>query len=110
MFEPVVRSLLDNLENNSKLFFEKIELPEIIHELESIKNRMEQVSLVDIKYFLKSIVPTLSKIFTHFTENRGNDPISNSSSYRARMIIMEIFLRMVYDEQLTEIYHIILNL
>jgi len=83
---------------------------ELITELNNIKGKMEVGTLNDIKYFLKILIPSLVEIFTHFTKNEGNDASTIFFSYQARMAIMDIFLRMVYDESLTEIYHLILNL
>jgi len=72
--------------------------------LTTLRTRMDQLHYNDSRYLLRRLLPTLVELFNRLISNRENE------NYQLKVAILDIFQRIILDDQLIENYQQILGL
>lgn len=72
--------------------------------LTTLKSKMDQLHYNDSKYLLRKLLPTLVELFNKLILNKENENI------QLKVAILEIFQRIILDDQMIENYQQILGL
>jgi hypothetical protein len=77
---------------------------EMVEWLTTLKTKMDQLHYNDSKYLLKKLLPTLVNQFVILIENKQEENLD------VKTAILDIFQRIILDDQMIENYREILNL
>ena len=77
---------------------------EMVEWLTTLKTKMDQLHYNDSKYLLKKLLPTLVSQFVILIEN------TQEENLEVKTAILDIFQRIILDDQMIENYREILNL
>lgn len=76
----------------------------MIEWLTTLKSRMDQLHYNDSKYLLRRLLPTLVELFNKLIFQKDNENI------QLKIAILDIFQRIILDDQMIENYQQILGL
>ncbi len=72
--------------------------------LTTLKTRMDQLHYNDSKYLLRKLLPTLVHLFSKLIQDKTNE------NFALKVSILDIFQRIILDDQMIENYQQILEL
>ena len=76
----------------------------MIEWLTTLKSRMDQLHYNDSKYLLRRLLPTLVELFNKLILQKDNE------NFQLKVAILDIFQRIILDDQMIENYQQILSL
>jgi hypothetical protein len=76
----------------------------MIEWLTTLKSRMDQLHYNDSKYLLRRLLPTLVELFNKLILQKDNE------NFQLKVAILDIFQRIILDDQMIENYQQILGL
>ncbi len=76
----------------------------MIEWLTTLKSRMDQLHYNDSKYLLRRLLPTLVELFNKCILQKDNE------NFQLKVAILDIFQRIILDDQMIENYQQILSL
>jgi hypothetical protein len=89
-----------------KLIFKILDYVEFHGTLAAIKSKIELMPYNESKYFLEKLIPLLIRVFEYLISSIETD----NTIYAIKALSLDVFTKVIWDNDLVKVYQMVLNL